>query len=204
MTEAGECERTETPPIEAPQASDGGSRSNAPLQDLVDAAIGGDAAAWEEIYLAIYPRLIAYARRRLDPESAKDAVAETMARSVSSLASFSWRGGGFEGWIFTILHHVITDQYRKQGRARRAALMPELHDDVDPGSGMLADEERRAMRAAFAKLPPGDQQLLQLRVVAGLSSEAVAEVLGKRSGAVRMAQARALRRLRDHFEEVSS
>ena len=47
-----------------------------------------------------------------------------------------------------------------------------------------------------------EQELLELRVVGRLSAEEVGEVIGKRAGAVRMAQARALSRLRSLLEEV--
>lgn len=174
------------------------------LAPLVDAASRGDAGAWEQLYLSLYPRLLAYARRRLDDEQAKDAVAEAMARAVASIGGFSWRGSGFEGWMFTILRHVITDKHRRLGRERRFVPEQVGSDDRDLGAGLIEAEEATAMRAAFARLGAADQELLTLRVVAGLSSEAVAEVLGKRPGAVRMAQARALGRLRTQFEEVSS
>lgn len=59
------------------------------------------------------------------------------------------------------------------------------------------------MRSAFRRLSPEDQEVLELRVVAGLSADGVGEVLGRRSGAVRMAQSRALGRFRGYFEEVS-
>ena len=57
--------------------------------------------------------------------------------------------------------------------------------------------------AAFARLRPEERDLLELRVTAGLDAEEVATVLGKRPGAVRMAQARALARLRTFLEEVT-
>ncbi len=175
----------------------------AELAALVEAARGGDEAAWEQIYRAFYPRLRAYAGRRLDTEGAKDAVAETMARAVASIGRFSWRGSGFEGWLFAILHHVITDRHRRLGRDRR--LVPAaVADDSDLASSYLLDEEALAVRQAFARLSPADQELLHLRCVAGLSADAVAEVLGKRPGAVRMAQMRALGRLRELFAEVAS
>ena len=58
------------------------------------------------------------------------------------------------------------------------------------------------MRQAFARLSDADRELLELRVVAGLSAEEAAAVLGRRPGAVRMAQSRALTRLRRHLGEV--
>jgi RNA polymerase sigma-70 factor, ECF subfamily len=58
------------------------------------------------------------------------------------------------------------------------------------------------MRLAFERLAPEERELLELRVQGGLSSEEVGKLLGKRPGAVRMAQVRALQRLRREWEEV--
>ena len=66
----------------------------------------------------------------------------------------------------------------------------------------MSAEEAAAVRRAFALLSDDDRELLELRVVAGLSAEESAGVLGRRPGAVRMAQSRALSRLRRHLEEV--
>ena len=74
----------------------------------------------------------------------------------------------------------------------------------EPLDGVLADEESGQMRAAFARLDSSDREVLELRVVAGLTSEEAAAVLGKRPGAVRMAQNRALARLRKLLEEEQS
>ena len=60
------------------------------------------------------------------------------------------------------------------------------------------------MRRAFGRLRAEDQELLELRVVAGLSAEQVAAVQGRRAGAVRMAQSRALSRLRELLAEATS
>jgi len=56
------------------------------------------------------------------------------------------------------------------------------------------------MRAAFALLSADERELLELRVVGGLSAEEVAAALGKRAGAVRTAQYRALAHLRRILE----
>jgi RNA polymerase sigma-70 factor (ECF subfamily) len=60
----------------------------------------------------------------------------------------------------------------------------------------VVGDEQASVRAAFALLPDRDRELLELRVVAGLSSEEVAAILDMRPGAVRTAQARALDKLR--------
>jgi RNA polymerase sigma-70 factor (ECF subfamily) len=76
-------------------------------------------------------------------------------------------------------------------------------DVPGPVEVVLEGEERAALRAAFERLAPDERELLELRVVAGLSSAEAAEALGKQPGAVRMAQMRALSRLRTFVEEMS-
>ena len=67
---------------------------------------------------------------------------------------------------------------------------------------MLDAELTGSVRTAFAALSEDDQEILWLRLVAGLSAAEVAEVVGRREGAVRQAQSRALDRLRGRLEEV--
>jgi RNA polymerase sigma-70 factor (ECF subfamily) len=169
---------------------------------LLARARRGDAAAWEALYRRIYPKLLAYAGRRLDPEAARDAVSEAMARAVARIDRFTGDGGGFDAWLFGILRHVVIDGQRAAA-LRLPAVAPDEAPSGDPGplDLLLGAERSSAVRAAFARLGAFDQEVLELRVVAGLSSDEVAVVVGKRSGAVRMAQARALERLRELLQE---
>lgn len=73
---------------------------------------------------------------------------------------------------------------------------------MTPPEHAVAREQAEHVRSAFARLSLDEQEVLELRVVAGLSSDGAAHVLGKKPGAVRMAQARALARLRVMMEEV--
>ena len=69
-----------------------------------------------------------------------------------------------------------------------------------PEERVVAGEVGAEVRHAFARLDPDDRELLELRVQGGLTSEEVGSLLGKQPGAVRMAQARALGRLRTILE----
>lgn len=171
---------------------------------LVERARAGDASAWETLYKRAYPKLLAFAARRIGPVDGKDAVNEAMARAVARIDRFEWGRTSFDAWLFGILRHVVEDAKRA---GRRLVLGDDELDDqslgVEPGplDHLLGSETSAAVRAAFAKLPDFDREVLELRVVAGLSSDEVASVVGKRPGAVRMAQARALSRLRALLEE---
>ncbi len=172
------------------------------LVALVERARRSDPDAWEALYRRVYPGLLAYASRRLDRERAADAVAETMARAIARVDRFEWRGGGFDAWLYGILRHVVVDVYRAQGRdaRRREREHPRAAGPLDH---LVDSEDAHEVRAAFGRLGADDRELLELRVVAGLTAEEVGEVLGKRPGAVRMSQSRALERLRRELERGS-
>jgi RNA polymerase sigma-70 factor (ECF subfamily) len=172
------------------------------VRETVGRALHGDEDAWEDLYVRLRPRLFAMCLRQLgNREDAEDAVAETMLRAVRAAKTFRWKNAGFDAWIFRICRNVVIDMQRT--RSRRGALPP-----VDGRQELGAVEERviladehAATRRALARLPADDRELLELRIVGELSSEEVAFVLGKRPGAIRTAQSRALARLRTYLAE---
>lgn len=172
-------------------------------QLLVQKARDGDHDAWAALYIGIYPRLRAYAAARTDPGAVEDLVNETMARAVAGIHRFTWEPTGFDAWIFGIMRNVYLEHIRKTQRRRRDAAPEMVYDGVHPGEAIELAEDHKAVRAAFAKLSPRDREILELRLISGLSVEQAAKVLGKRSGAVRTAQSRALANLRQFMEETS-
>lgn len=168
---------------------------------VVERARKNDADAWERLYERAYPRLLAFAARRVDQGRATEMVAETMARAVASIDSFQLRGSGFDPWLFGICRNVIGDHHRRSFRERQH-VEPSAVAPADVGDGLVRTEEAAAMTVAYARLSKDERELLDLRVIAGLTAEQTAQVLGKQAGAIRMAQSRALDRLRRFFEEV--
>lgn len=152
--------------------------------------------AWESFYERVYPMMLAYSQRRLGyNEAARDAVSEALARTVKTIARMDDLGTSPEAWSFGILRNVVIDAQRRSYRERRvhATAGPV---SVDPSETLELSDDHEVVRRAFAQLSELDRELLELRVVAGLSSEHVGSVLAMSPGAVRMAQARALEKLR--------
>jgi RNA polymerase sigma-70 factor, ECF subfamily len=177
------------------RASDG-SLSDKALHGLVARARANDPDAWDVLYRRAYRPLFGYARRRLPSDGhAEEAVSETFARAYDAIGRYRPRGAGFDAWLFGIMRNVVLESYRVLGRVVVGARDGE-DAGPEPLEKVLADEEVAAVRTAFERLSPEDREILELRVVAGLDSREVAGVLGKRPGAVRMAQSRALSRLR--------
>ncbi len=166
------------------------------LRTLVERARESDPDAWEKLYVRSYPRLYGYARRRvLSHEEAADAVSEAFTRAYAGIERFKWRGGGFDAWMYRILRNVLLETHRR-GLRRSVSWFELAGEEPNPMDHVLANEEGAALRAAFARLAPEDREILELRVVWGLDASEVARIVRKRAGAVRMAQSRALARLR--------
>lgn len=181
------------------------------VEALVGRARDADADAWEELYRRAYPRLHRYARRRLaTDDQAEDAVSEAMVRAIHRIEHFAWNGSdaGFDGWLFGILRNVVLETYRAGARCPVIDIDrlpdPQAGDEHDPVAGLIAREDAQMMRTAFARLSRSDRTLLELRVVARLDAEAVGAAMGRGAGAVRMAQSRALGRLRRHVLDAAS
>lgn len=110
--------------------------------------------------------------------------------------------GSVEAWLITVARNEALDLWR---RRRPQRPLDEAQDEdtrqPDPQSRMLADEGLRRLDAALSRLSDEEQELLRLRVQENLDHEAIASVLGKRAGAVRVALHRARRRLEALMED---
>jgi len=167
----------------------------------VDGARDGDPDAWEVLYRNAHGRLWAYSARHAGADMADDLVAETMARAVAGIARYRWEPSGFDAWLFGILRRVCADHHRRNFRARDRPAPNQENDSGSPGDGIELDEDHAQIRTAFERLSPAEQQVLELRVIAGLSSDDVARILGKQAGTVRTAQSRAVAHLRELLGE---
>jgi RNA polymerase sigma-70 factor, ECF subfamily len=170
------------------------------VRDLVEHARRGNQEAFTMLFKRFHEEIYRYATRRLgDPDAGQDVAAETMADAFSGIHRFRWRGVPFEAWLYTIARRRSVDRLRSQVREPR--------DDI-PADASLPDHsdavvESARIRAAIAELPPTERDVVELRFMEDLDVEQTALRLGKRAGAVRVAQHRALVRLRASLEGAS-
>jgi len=164
-----------------------------------------DPAAFALLYRRYVDGIYRYCLRRLGvKEAAEDATARVFTRALAALPAY--REGSVRGWLFAIAHNVIANDLRAaRGHQplERAADVPD--PAPSPETMALRADDGRLLRRLLATLPEEQRQLLELRL-AGLSGPEIARVLGKSHGAVKVAQFRAIARLRamiDLHEESS-
>lgn len=173
------------------------------LRDLADLAVSGQPEAIESLLEQVRPMVVRYCRARLGRISGQYHVADDVAQEVciavlSALPRYRDMGRPFASFVFGIASHKVADAVRTATRS--AVPTEDLPDGPDerPGPEEIAVAYIDAQRARdlLARLPGHLRELVVLRVVAGLTAEETGNVLGMSAGAVRVAQHRALARLR--------
>lgn len=179
----------------------GGEKTN--IRDLTTLAARGQPAAIESLLRQIHPMVVRYCRARLGHISGHYQVADDVAQEVciavlSALPRYRDMGRPFASFVFGIASHKVADARRNA--ARLAIPTEDLPDGPDdrpgPEETVVAYIEAERARALLARLPVHQRELLVLRVLSGMSAQETGNVLGMSAGAVRVAQHRALARLR--------
>jgi RNA polymerase sigma-70 factor, ECF subfamily len=174
--------------------------------DVLAAAQDGDEAAFTQLWLDGNAALLRYLRV-IAAQEADDIAADTWMHVVRGLPRFRGDEAAWRAWLFTTARRRMIDQARR--RSRRAE---ELIGDVPvselPVAGDSADMalehlSTQAAIALLADLPPLQAEVILLRVLAGLDTEAVAKLVGRSPGAVRVAAHRGLRRLAQVLTEAA-
>jgi RNA polymerase sigma-70 factor, ECF subfamily len=117
---------------------------------------------------------------------------------LSALPRYQDMGRPFASFVFGIASHKVADAMRSA--ARMAIPTEDLPDGPDdrpgPEETAVAGIEAERARALLRRLPVHQRELLVLRVLSGMTAEETGHKLGMSAGAVRVAQHRALARLR--------
>jgi RNA polymerase sigma-70 factor (ECF subfamily) len=154
-----------------------------------------DRAAFAPLYTRYFDPVYRYCYRRLGShEAAADAVSLVFANALAALPRY--HDGPFAAWLFTIARNVVANSYRSsrsQSQLDEAAELPDT--GPSPEELAIAADERRTLLALLARLPEEQRQVVELRL-SGLSGPEIAHALGRSHGAVKVAQFRAIARLR--------
>jgi RNA polymerase sigma factor (sigma-70 family) len=158
--------------------------------------------AFATLYEAHFDEILSFVTRRVaDPHTAADLTAEVFVIALDRAGSY--RGQGSAGaWLTGIARHVVAAEYRRAARDRAAVRrinasrllaaddIARLEERID------AQRQARELCTQIRLLPPGQQELLELVAIDGLSVHAAAEVAGISPVTARVRLHRARRTLR--------
>lgn len=147
-----------------------------------------DAAAWSGLFEREYPFVFRVVLGRVcERAAAEDIAGQVFLEALEGIGRYRDRGKPIRAWLVTIARHRTHDWFRKQRRQG-----PELAEATVPGP----DAGLSPVLDMLARLTPEQREVVHLRFVEGYSLEEVAGLTGRRVGAVKALQHRAIVRLR--------
>ncbi|MEV4489875.1 RNA polymerase sigma factor ShbA [Micromonospora coxensis] len=173
--------------------------------ELVRRAVDGDRAAMTALLTDVRPRLVRYCRARLGRvggvyTSADDVAQEVCLAVLKALPRYREQGRPFAAFVFAIAANKVADAQRAAVRDSAVDVTDTAPDRPDGGPGpeqqAVAMDLARRLAALLHRLPDAQREIIILRVAVGLTADEVGTILGMTAAAVRVAQSRALARLR--------
>jgi RNA polymerase sigma-70 factor (ECF subfamily) len=180
---------------------------------ILEAAIAGDRGALEQLLREASPVVERAISNKIDERhrgqvEANDVMQVTYMEAFLRIGCFvPSRPGAFTVWLRRIAENNLVDAIRHEESVKRriqplvrssatsdaeTTLFAELKSpDTTPSRNVTQEEARNAVRSAMKSLPPDYARALQLFDIEGNSGREVAEIMGRREGAVRMLRARA-------------
>lgn len=194
----GSVPRRRTGRTEAP-AGDGDQ-----IKELVLRARDGEAEAFGALYDHYVELVYRYVYYRVGSHPlAEDLTSDTFLRALRRMSDFNWQGKDFGAWLVTIARNLVADHF-KSSRFRLEICTAELLEPDRADADRLAEGPERAvldlmtnrvLLAAIKRLGSEQQECVVLRFMHGLSVAETALVMGKKSGAIKALQYRAVRSL---------
>lgn len=170
--------------------------------DVLSAAQAGDPDAFSRIYTALAPGVTGYLRAR-GLEDAEAAVQEVFLTVFTRIGTVRGGGQGLRTFAFSVAHARYVDDVRRRARHPGFAEYDPDSDTRTSGSAedtVLASLDESDVGQQLKALNPDQREVLLLRIVADLSLEQVAEIMGKSTGSIKQLQRRGLLKLKSLIE----
>lgn len=172
------------------------------FDDVLMAAQAGAGWAFTRLYEDLAGVVTGYLRQQGATEP-DDVASETFISAFGSLGSFEGDEQAFRSWLFTIAHHRLVDERRRESRRPSTTPLAEEHEPSDPDradDAVMDREHWASLEQHLGVLTPLQRDVVLLRVVAGLSTAETADVVERSESAVRQLQHRGLRALEEALD----
>jgi RNA polymerase sigma-70 factor (ECF subfamily) len=201
-------------PAEAATGQTGPAESGADVADVPDSltaalegARRGDPESFRILYRETQPRLLRYLKYLVGSE-AEDIASEAWLQVTRDLPKFDGDYDSFRRWVTAIARNRAIDHMRRTTRQPAVPVPVEeltyfagREDTADRAIESITTDQALSL---IGSLPRDQAEAVMLRVVAGLSARGAARMVGKRTGAIRTAAYRGLKRLAKRLERQSS
>ena len=179
---------------------------NVPDSELVVRAKAGDEAAFTQIYERYAMAIYRYVYFRLgEPELAEDIQAEVFLRMLEGIHRYEDRGWPISAWLYRIARDRTIDMMRRRRKRPQMPLESWGGSCDGPEHSVGEQLEYEELTRTLQDLTDDQRRVIQMRFMANMSIQEVAQQLGRTEGSVKALQHRGLQSLarRMHPQAVS-
>ncbi len=155
-----------------------------------------------ELYRSTYPDIVAYCRRRLNPDLVDDVVSTTFLVAWRRLDQVLAVESPL-AWLYGVAYRTIGNQIRSRDRfselKAKVLRQPPVRVVTVESSVELGDDVERVLRA-LSTLSTADQEIIRLAAFEGLTISEMAQAVGGTTASARSKLHRARKRLRTASE----
>ena len=169
-------------------------------EELMAAYVGGDAAAFQELFQRLGPMLLRVMRQALRrPGDAEDLVQQTFLQLHRSRADYQI-GRPLKPWLFTIAMNLKREYFRRLGRRPEQGLEGIPEPSID-AAGARQMEAQHTLEYALATLSPDQRDVITLHWLGGMPLPEVAKAVGASLSAVKVRAHRGYAAMRRALEK---
>lgn len=169
------------------------------LQDkiLVTQTKAGKEQAYVKIYNKYYDDIYRFIFFRVSSQAvAEEIAAEVFLAVWKYITEKQETIDNCRALLYKIARNMIVVHYRKHKNLSLESLNLQIADDSEPiGDQIDFKRDLNAVRTALKQLSDEQQQIVILRFMRDLSYQEIAQIIGKRSGAVRVIVHRSIRKI---------
>ena len=179
--------------------SGAGTARKPEIAELVKNAVCGDVNAYGELYKTCLDRIYRYVFWQVgNAMQAEDITEEVFIKAWKAIGSCRGKEHTFVSWLYRVAHNHIVDTLRKH--------KSDLPLD-DNNTSIIADVEHIAesslqlqeIQKAISTLPEQQRQVILLKFFNEADNNEIEHIMGKKQGAIRALQMRALISLRQRL-----
>jgi RNA polymerase sigma factor (sigma-70 family) len=163
----------------------------------------------QEVFAGFYdefmPKVYRYIHYKVnDVHITEDLTSTVMEKALVGFDRYRKDRAAFSTWVFSIARNTLIDYYRTD-KARRQVSLDEAIEvpsrETSPQEEAEHNAERECLRGCMARLPEGDQEIIRLKFAGELNNRQIAEMLRLSESNIGVRLFRAIRKLREDFNE---
>jgi RNA polymerase sigma-70 factor (ECF subfamily) len=188
--------KTEAPPIPAQP-----TQTTNDIVQLVKRATNGDVEAFGDLYDIYLNRIYRYVFYQVKVKMlAEDLTEDIFLKAWKALGKYRGDGPSFQTWLYRIANNHVIDYFRTNRKI--AHLDTEIsinsysfQDTEDPKELAEISIMHKKIMEHISCLPFNQRQIIILKFIEGLDNRDIEQITGKKQGAIRILQMRALNSL---------